>query len=152
MITECKMNTKKMQNNFSHLKTVYMWWIAQLKICKWFSSDRVRFPHPFFFFFFLQIPLLGLCTVYVFFHLKIFFEGERRKGWISGEDTSPPSPYSQVSADTQFSAALSAPFRRSWCVALNPVCGLPLYSRRYANTSKPEHFRPIHGSRQHTFH
>ena len=29
-----------------------------------------------------------------------------------------PSPYSQAFADTQFSAMLSAPFRRSWCVAL----------------------------------
>ena len=68
-----------MQNNSSHLKTVYKWGIAQLKICKWFSSDRVRFPLPSLLFIFLQIPSLGLCTVYVFFHLKFFLRDKGGK-------------------------------------------------------------------------
>ena len=149
MITECKMNTKKMQNNSSHLKTVYMWWIAQLKICKWFSSDRVRFPPPFFFFAnSFARTLYSLCI----FSLKNFLWGRKEERMNIWRRYFSPFTLQSVSADTQFTAALSAPFRRSWCVGLNPVCGLPLYSRRYANTSKPEHFRPIHGSRQHTFH
>ena len=73
-----------MQNNSSHLKTVYKWGIAQLKICKWFSSDSVRFPLPSLLFIFLQIPSLGLCTVYVFFHLKFFLREKLKETFREG--------------------------------------------------------------------
>lgn len=95
-------------------------------------------------------PLLCVFSPQFFF----FPEGERRKGWVSGR-TSPPHPHPTLQSGfyghSIFCRAVSS-FSDELMCSVNPVRWLPPYSGGYANTSKPEHFRPIHGPRQHTFH
>lgn len=130
-----------------------MWQIAKLKISKLFGAiGEDFFPSS------LQIPLLGLFLLFYVFFPSIFFfffsEGERRKGWVSGR-TSPPHPHPTLQSGfyghSIFCRAVSS-FSEELMCSVNPVRWLPPYSGGYANTSKPEHFRPIHGPRQHTFH
>lgn len=105
-----------MQNKSTFLKTMCPGWIATFKTCMLFLSYRLRFS-----LLSLQITFLGLYICYVFSPLMFFFFLLRKKDGKAEcleKTLLPPSPYSQPFAHTQFSPALSAPFRRRWCVAL----------------------------------
>lgn len=125
-----------------------------IKTCKWLLSDRLRFFSLFFANSFKRTFGGGIFHVFfsLIFYLFIFFWREKDgKDEYLEKILLPFTLQSGFCRHSIFCNAVSSFSEELMCSA-NPVCWLPPYSGGYANSSKPEHFRPIQGPRQHTFH